>query len=65
MVFYRQDLRSRYPNLEDHSPGLDSYWPEVHHLVAGVWAAFLAAVALLIAAITFLVQVKAGSRDGK
>jgi hypothetical protein len=56
MVSYMQELRSRYPNLEDHSPGVDWYWPEVYHLIAGIWASILVAIALLIAVIAFLWQ---------
>ena len=47
-------LRSLYPNLEDHSPGVDWYWPQIVHLINNIIAVTLAAIAVTIAAITLV-----------
>jgi NhaP-type Na+/H+ or K+/H+ antiporter len=49
-------LRGRYPNLEDHSPGMDSYWPQLEHLLNNMMAITLAAIALIVAGATFAWQ---------
>lgn len=50
-------LRRDYPDLEDHSPNVDWYWPSVAHSmdnVLGTVATLTGAFMLLIAAIAFL-----------
>ena len=47
-------LRSLYPNLEDHSPGVDWYWPHVAHLINNIIAVTLAAIAVIVAGVTLV-----------
>ena len=47
-------LRSLYPNLEDHSPGVDWYWPHIAHLINNIIAVTLAAIAVITVVITLV-----------
>ncbi len=53
-LYCNRVLRDQYPNLEDHTPGRDWYWPQIAHLVNNVFAGVLAVIAAVIVAATVI-----------
>lgn len=53
-VYRNYVLRSLYPNLEDHSSGVDWYWPHVVHSVNEMIAIVLGAIAMITAGVTIV-----------
>jgi hypothetical protein len=53
-IYRNHVLRILYPNLEDHSPGVDWYWPHVVHSFNEVLAVLLAVIAVIIAGIALV-----------
>jgi heme/copper-type cytochrome/quinol oxidase subunit 2 len=71
LVYRNHLLRDQYPNLEDHAPGVDWYWPHVVHLMNKVIAIALATTATILAGITVVLRTtrksareSAQNRDG-
>ena len=64
-MYRAYELKNKYPNLEDHSPNVDWYWPHVAHLVNWVVVFLLVGAAVIVAFITLLVQITAQTKDRK
>lgn len=62
-VYCNHWLRSQYPNLEDHSPGVDWYWPHVANLINNIVAAASALLAIFVAWVTVAIRKKNASEE--
>ncbi len=48
-------LRHDFPDLEDHSPNVDWYWPSVAHTVANIFGTATATVGIVMLLVAFLI----------